>query len=315
MAEVTDENNEGGAASNVEFEAASPLLAPDERIAPARAVGEQESSEDALVEGASRASCASQASRIPRSKARLAVVGAVCAACIAVIALFAGFGSFSPVIGDAPASNQAEDQSEGRSDDAESAAGEADESSESQGEDAAEAAGSADDAAAEGAEQDLASGDSAGGAGGSNGSAGGAGGSGASGSGSSGAGASADGQESRAPSAPDPAPATITVSVSIDSSRAHAYDSAWPSSMGSRTVALSQGASAYDALRAMGVSIGGSSSYVSSINGLAEFSCGQGSGWMYSVNGVFPSKACGKYKLSGGESVRWVYTCNLGNDL
>ena len=108
--------------------------------------------------------------------------------------------------------------------------------------------------------------------------------------------------------APDPKPSTITVSVSIDSSRAQRYDSSWPSSMGSRTVTLSEGATVYDALCAMGVSVGGSSYYVSSINGLAEKACGGTSGWTYSVNGVYPNKSCGRYVLSGGENVRWVYS-------
>ena len=78
--------------------------------------------------------------------------------------------------------------------------------------------------------------------------------------------------------------------------------------MGSATLTLSEGSTVYDALRAMGVSVGGSSYYVSSINGLAEKACGATSGWTYSVNGVFPNKACGRYVLTGGESVRWVYS-------
>ena len=110
------------------------------------------------------------------------------------------------------------------------------------------------------------------------------------------------------PVEPAPKPATIAVSVTIDSSRAQAYSSSWPASMGSATVTLSEGATVYDALCAMGVSIGGSSYYVSSINGLAEKACGATSGWTYSVNGVFPNRACGRYVLSGGESVRWVYS-------
>ena len=136
------------------------------------------------------------------------------------------------------------------------------------------------------------------------------------GSGSSPSSGSASGSSSEsvaapsAPSAPapDPKPSTVTVSVSIDSSRAQRYDSSWPSSMGSRTVTLSEGATVYDALCGMGVSVGGSSYYVSSINGLAEKACGGTSGWTYSVNGVYPNKSCGRYVLSGGENVRWVYS-------
>lgn len=112
---------------------------------------------------------------------------------------------------------------------------------------------------------------------------------------------------------PEPQPATITVSVSIDSSRA--ASAGYPASMGGGSVTLPAGSSVYDALAALGVSIGGSSSYVSSINGLAEFAVGNKSGWMYSVNGSFPGVGCGSYILSGGENVVWAYTTDLGNDL
>ena len=85
--------------------------------------------------------------------------------------------------------------------------------------------------------------------------------------------------------------------------------------MGSKTLTLEEGSTVYDALKAMGVSIGGDSNYVRSINGLAEKACGGGSGWMYSVNGVYPGISCGAYTLTGGEKIIWVYTCDLGNDL
>lgn len=111
-------------------------------------------------------------------------------------------------------------------------------------------------------------------------------------------------------STPAPQPATITVYVNIDSSRANHYDSSWPTSMGGGTVTLSEGSSVYDALCALGVSVGGNSSYVSSINGLSQMACGSMSGWTYNVNGVYANKACGKYILSGGETVNWVYTTN-----
>ncbi len=80
--------------------------------------------------------------------------------------------------------------------------------------------------------------------------------------------------------------------------------------MGGGTVTLSEGSSVYDALCALGVSVGGSSSYVSSINGLSQMACGSMSGWTYNVNGVYANKAAGKYILSGGETVNWVYTTN-----
>ena len=116
-----------------------------------------------------------------------------------------------------------------------------------------------------------------------------------------------------APEPAPPAPSTVTVSVYIDSSRA--VSNGYPSSLGGGTVTLNQGASVYDALCATGVSVGGSSGYVSSIGGLAEFSCGPGSGWLYFVNGSSPGYGCGSYILSGGESITWVYTLDMGNDL
>lgn len=55
--------------------------------------------------------------------------------------------------------------------------------------------------------------------------------------------------------------------------------------------------------------------YVQGINYLYEFSCGDLSGWMYSVNGEFVSHGCDSYVLNDGDTVQWQYTCDLGNDL
>lgn len=113
-------------------------------------------------------------------------------------------------------------------------------------------------------------------------------------------------QEPAPEPAPAPEPSTISVYISIDSSRAQAYG------LGGfgygATVQLPQGATVYDALCATGAAISGSSYYVSAINGLAEKQCGNGSGWTYAVNGSFPGKACGRYTLSGGESIAWIYS-------
>lgn len=58
-----------------------------------------------------------------------------------------------------------------------------------------------------------------------------------------------------------------------------------------------------------------SSVYVKGINHLYEFSCGELSGWIYKVNGVFPGYGCSKYVLKGGDVIEWVYTCDLGRDV
>ena len=104
----------------------------------------------------------------------------------------------------------------------------------------------------------------------------------------------------------------LTVSVYVDSSRAPGYGAC----MANEQVQVPAGSSVYDALLATGLSIGGSSSYVSSISGLAEKFPGHAlSGWMYSVDGDFPNVSCGGYSLQGGESIVWVYTLDAGNDL
>ncbi|HBJ19102.1 MAG TPA: hypothetical protein DDY70_05130 [Clostridiales bacterium] len=55
--------------------------------------------------------------------------------------------------------------------------------------------------------------------------------------------------------------------------------------------------------------------YVQGIHHLYEFDCGELSGWMYMVNGVFPNYGCSKYNLSDGDEIVWCYTCDLGRDV
>ena len=56
-------------------------------------------------------------------------------------------------------------------------------------------------------------------------------------------------------------------------------------------------------------------SYVGAINGFGEFDDGPLSGWMYRVNGVFPTISASLYNLSDGDRVEWLFTRNLGLDL
>ena len=58
-----------------------------------------------------------------------------------------------------------------------------------------------------------------------------------------------------------------------------------------------------------------STAYVQGIGQLYEFDCGKGSGWMYSVNGAFPSEGCSSYPLQPGDVIRWLYTCDRGHDI
>lgn len=100
-------------------------------------------------------------------------------------------------------------------------------------------------------------------------------------------------------------PSYVTVTVSVTSSAVGN-----PVSSGG-TFAFNEGATVYDALCALGLSVNvhGSSygTYVSAIGGLAEKQHGGTSGWMYSVNGTSPMTACSNYVLSNGDNVVWYY--------
>lgn len=57
------------------------------------------------------------------------------------------------------------------------------------------------------------------------------------------------------------------------------------------------------------------SAYIEGIDNLYEFDAGDLSGWMYQVNGWFPNYGCSRYQLRDGDTVEWVYTCDLGKDV
>lgn len=57
------------------------------------------------------------------------------------------------------------------------------------------------------------------------------------------------------------------------------------------------------------------SAYIEGLHNLYEFDCGELSGWMYSVNDWFPNYGCSRYQLHDGDTVCWVYTCDLGADV
>lgn len=118
---------------------------------------------------------------------------------------------------------------------------------------------------------------------------------------SNGGGASADGQGG------SQQPGRVTVTVSVTSSAVGN-----PVSSGG-TFTFNEGATVYDALCALGLSVNAENSplyqgvYVKAIGGLAEKEHGGTSGWMYSVNGVTPMTACSNYVLSNGDNVVWYY--------
>ncbi len=97
----------------------------------------------------------------------------------------------------------------------------------------------------------------------------------------------------------------VTVTVSVTSSAVGNPVSS------SGTFTFNEGATPYDALCALGLSINARPSsygtYVAAIGGLAEKEHGGKSGWMYSVNGTTPMTACSNYVLSNGDNVVWYY--------
>lgn len=100
-------------------------------------------------------------------------------------------------------------------------------------------------------------------------------------------------------------PGYVTVTISVTSSAVGNPVSS------SGTFTFNEGATVYDALCALGLSVNAHGSpygtYVAAIGGLAEKEHGSASGWMYSVNGVPPKMACSSYVLSNGDSVVWYY--------
>ncbi len=55
--------------------------------------------------------------------------------------------------------------------------------------------------------------------------------------------------------------------------------------------------------------------YIASIDNQSQLDRGEGSGWMYSVNGIYPNVGAGLVSLKNGDSIKWLYTENLGQDI
>lgn len=185
---------------------------------------------------------------------------------------------------DSKSSNDAKDESK---DDSESSNKESDKSSDSKKSDGRDGKKSGDKSAA----QNTGAGDTSNASGGGQSSDG--------ASSSNGGNASSGGQSGSQESS------YVTVTVSVTSSAVGN-----PVSSGG-TFTFNEGATVYDALCALGLSVNahGSSygTYVSAIGGLAEKQYGGTSGWMYSVNGTTPMTACSNYVLSNGDNVVWYY--------
>ena len=192
---------------------------------------------------------------------------------------------------DSKSSNGAKDESKSK-DDSESSHKESDKSSDSKKSEDQDGKKSGDKSAA----QNTGAGDTSNASGGA--SSGG-------GQSSDGASSSNDGNASSGSQSGSQESSYVTVTVSVTSNAVGN-----PVSSGG-TFTFNEGATVYDALCALGLSVNahGSSygTYVSAIGGLAEKQYGGTSGWMYSVNGTTPMTACSNYVLSNGDNVVWYY--------
>ena len=91
-------------------------------------------------------------------------------------------------------------------------------------------------------------------------------------------------------------------------------------------VKFTQGESVYDVLRRVcktaGIDLGYNYTvvfggyYITAIGGLSENDYGNGSGWLFRVNGWFPNYGAGRYEVEDGDTVEWHYSCEgSGADL
>ncbi|MGN1073627.1 MAG: DUF4430 domain-containing protein [Eubacteriales bacterium] len=55
--------------------------------------------------------------------------------------------------------------------------------------------------------------------------------------------------------------------------------------------------------------------YIEGIGNLYEFDCGELSGWTYRVNGEFISRGCSECLVQPGDTIEFLYTCDLGADV
>ena len=55
--------------------------------------------------------------------------------------------------------------------------------------------------------------------------------------------------------------------------------------------------------------------YIEGIHQLYEKDCGSMSGWMFSVNGNFPTEGSSSYTVKPGDEIVFAYTCDMGGDI
>lgn len=143
-----------------------------------------------------------------------------------------------------------------------------------------------------------------------------------SGQGSSQGSGSSSGQTQPGGTSQSSTPRTITVSIEIEARTAHVAQPAAVAGISNAGVILSQrnltlpeNATVRQALDASGIRVNARGAYIVGIGGLSEGDIGPRSGWMYSVDGQFPSASASTFRLSAGDRLVWRYTLDGGADL
>lgn len=106
------------------------------------------------------------------------------------------------------------------------------------------------------------------------------------------------------PIQPPVQPTTISVSVEVKNHLGAAL-------FGQQTMSAPVGSTAYDLLQSTGLPLVTVNTeygvYVQAIAGLAEKTMGEGSGWIYEVNGTSPSVGASNYILQNGDTLVWKF--------
>ncbi|MGM9530260.1 DUF4430 domain-containing protein [Intestinibacter sp.] len=115
----------------------------------------------------------------------------------------------------------------------------------------------------------------------------------------------------------------ITVQVSVENNifleDAGNGAPAFTGELVSTTVEVPKGTSGLDAFKKAldkeKIEYKESGGYVSSIGGLSEFDGGSASGWMVTINDWFTNTGIGDQVVEDNDEIRFMYTCNYGEDL
>lgn len=119
---------------------------------------------------------------------------------------------------------------------------------------------------------------------------------------------------------------TVTISLTVDCSNAVKQQNDVALALtedgilySNTSMTLPKGSTVYDALKATDLVLGAETStygmYVYSIQSLASGACGTMSGWMFLVNDEMAMDSCDVLTLQEGDSVRWVFSCDGGEDI